>query len=350
MGSMRFLISAVADSMVDMTLRNLLRPELERMGHEVAEHGSLEGIDLRAFDVLISPRIRYRELAQMKRRFPGLVFVLADPKVQTRDQLASSVLADFCLVGSFEHEARVTMLGGTALRFHWRPNLDSFRPVPPSEQSESKRVRLFYHGNRAHLESLSATALAAIDSLAKTHSIVLEAHYSKRRAGPWRVPRWVRNLEVEHWDWEEPTVWQRLALSDIGIVPAALPASPIRPVVERRTRLNAWMNPMALRRDDYLLRFKVTANPGRIIPFGHFAKPVVSDFFPSSAELLRDGVDGFLALNSEQWRRGLEKLILDKGLRQRMGESLKNRCESLSHVKNDASRLLRALEGNLGSG
>ena len=210
MGPMRFLILASSDSMVDITLRNSLRPELERIGHEVDCRNSTAGIDLNVFDVFITPRISYRDLAEMKRHFPTLLCVLADPKVLTREHIALAVLADFCLVGSFEHEARVTMLGGTPLRFHWRPNLDVVEQFSATEESGSRKVRLFYHGNRAHLDSMAATVLREIDSLARSHPIVLEAHYSRKKVGLWKVPRWARNLEVEHWDWEEPVVWERL--------------------------------------------------------------------------------------------------------------------------------------------
>ena len=330
--------------MVDMTLRDSLRPELERIGHEVDCRTSTAGIDLNVFDVFITPRISYRDLAEMKRHFPTLICVLADPKVLTREQMALAVLADFCLVGSFEHAARVTMLGGTPLRFHWRPNLENVGKFSATEESGSRKIRLFYHGNRVHLDSMAATVLREIDSLAQSHSIVLEAHYSRKKVGPWKVPRWARNLEVEHWDWEEPVVWQRLAVSDIGVVPNMLPATSFRPIVQRSTKFNSWMNPMLLRRDDYLLRFKVTSNPGRIIPFAHFGKPVVSDFFPSSAELVRDGIDGYLALNAKQWRDGLERLILDRRLRQKMGESLRSRFESKVSVGKDVARLLSHLD------
>lgn len=338
--SVHYIISANLDSMVDTTLRKSLKPELERLGHIVSEHKAPREIDLMQANVLISRKISVGELSRIKRRHPTLVVVIADPKVLTRNEIEAVILADLCLVGSREHEAQIAKLGGRPVRFSWRPPLAGYPRYADASKNEGKKFRLFYHGNRAHLESLTRTALREIESLAKKYPLVLEAHYSKSQTGKWRVPPWVRNLEIEHCDWREPHVWQRLQSSDIGLVPNALPARTIFPLIQRRTRLNSWMNSMILRRDDYLLRFKATSNPGRILPFAYFGKPIVSDFFPSSAEIVRDGLDGFLPLNSKQWHTSLESLINDRKLRQRMGMSLKSRCEELFSVEEETAGLV----------
>lgn len=340
---MHYIISANLDSMVDTTLRQSLKPELERLGHIVSEHKAPGDSDLMQANVLISRKISVGELLRIKRRHPALIVVIADPKVLTRNEVKGAILADLCLVGSREHQAQIAKLGGRSVRFTWRPQLEGYPISADAGRNEGKKFRLFYHGNRAHLESLTRTALREIDSLAKNYPLVLEAHYSMSHTGKWRVPPWVRNLEIEHCDWREPHVWQRLKLSDIGIVPNALPARTFSPLIQRRTRLNSWMNSMILRRDDYLLRFKATSNPGRILPFAHFGKPIVSDFFPSSAEIVRDGLDGFLPLNSTQWHTSLDILINDGNLRQRMGMSLKSRCEEFFSVEEETARFVKEI-------
>jgi hypothetical protein len=340
---MRIAIVAPADSMVDMTLRKLVGPELAKRGLDVGLVRNLEGANLNEVDVLVATTLTKKALQGIKSAYPNLITVVADPKLLTKQEIELVKLADFSLVGSREHEAQVVKYGGSVATMYWRPQLGVLEESPTTFKGNCGKLRLFYHGSRAHLESFSRTSLHEIELLAAKYDIVLEAHYSKRRLGQWKPPRWVRNLEIEHWDWKEPIVWERLSGSDIGIVPNLLPARTWRPLVQRRTRFNSWMNPMVMRRDDYLLRFKVTSNPGRLLPYAHFGKPVIADFFPSSADFVRDGIDGFVPLNNAQWRSGLQTLISSESARRSMGLSFQKRFASIGNTEILVDRFLTKL-------
>lgn len=341
---MRIVIFAPADSMVDMTLRKLVGPELAKRGLDVGLAQSLEGAYLKEVDVLIATTLTLNVLRRIKSAYPNLITVVADPKLLTKQEIQLVKLADLSLVGSREHEAQVLKHGGSVATMYWRPQLGVLSEPQTAVKENAGKLRLFYHGSRAHLESFSRTSLHEIELLAAKYDIVLEAHYSKQKLGQWSPPRWVRNLEIQHWDWKEPIVWERLSASDIGVVPNLLPARTWTPLVQRRTRFNTWMNPMVMRRDDYLLRFKVTSNPGRLLPYAHFGKPVIADFFPSSADLVRDGIDGFVPLNNAQWRSGLETLITSESARRGMGLSFQKRFASIGAIEVLVDRFLAKLK------
>ncbi|HPO16615.1 MAG TPA: glycosyltransferase [Candidatus Hydrogenedentes bacterium] len=63
--------------------------------------------------------------------------------------------------------------------------------------------------------------------------------------------------------------------------------------------------------------------------------PVVLSPVGMNAEVVQDGVDGFLAGTQEEWREKLEKLITDPALRRRMGEAAREAVKTrYSHDAN----------------
>ncbi len=54
-------------------------------------------------------------------------------------------------------------------------------------------------------------------------------------------------------------------------------------------------------------------------------------------EAIADGVDGFLASNTEDWVEKLEKLITDKKLRKEMGKKAREKALQKYTVKNSSN-------------
>ena len=92
---------------------------------------------------------------------------------------------------------------------------------------------------------------------------------------------------------------------DIGIVPTSLPLfkkkSILKSSVFFRHLFNHHLN-------DYLFRFKITTNAGRIVLFALRGIPVVSDMFPSAIEFLQHGKNGYLAASSAGWYNAFKDL------------------------------------------
>ena len=73
--------------------------------------------------------------------------------------------------------------------------------------------------------------------------------------------------------------------------------------------------------DDYLIRFKMPSNPGRIVVFGKLGIPVIADFYPSALQYLKGDI-GYVAHSAAGWEYCLEQLITSSKKRQTMGNSL----------------------------
>src|SRR5690606_36370820 len=79
-----------------------------------------------------------------------------------------------------------------------------------------------------------------------------------------------------------------------------------------------------LQKADIYLQTSVTeAMPNTIIEASYFSLPLVSSRIGGIPEVVEDGVTGFLseACNPEGYANSLEKLILDKDLREKMGSA-----------------------------
>ena len=53
--------------------------------------------------------------------------------------------------------------------------------------------------------------------------------------------------------------------------------------------------------------------------------PTIATATQTFRDAIRDGVDGFVAGDDEEWKEKLEKLILDKDLRKSMGEKAREK-------------------------
>ena len=81
-------------------------------------------------------------------------------------------------------------------------------------------------------------------------------------------------------------------------------------------------------KDDYLIRFKMPSNPGRIIVFGLLGIPVVSDFFPSAMSIIDDSENGLLAASEGGWYYALAKLLDSPEIRQKYSDNMQDKLRA----------------------
>lgn len=327
----------VSESLLGPILRNLRSKGLSVVGGTDVD--SVLGASIR---VILSDAFSIEDISNIRRRFPRVILGLADPKIRSRQDVSMLRAVDFAVTSSFEHSASALKYGTPTIDLIWRPDL----PPPLTSQNLNlphKTPTVFYHGNRVHLESFARLGLTALERLSEEFDFIFEAHYPMSREGRWSKPRWLKRTKLVEENWDKNRVWCRLSQSDVGIVPNLLSSSSMRPLLNAPLVGRRFLNKESLRRDDLLFRMKVTSNPGRIIPFGHFGIPVVADFFPSSAIMIRHGVDGLLALNQEQWFENLKLLISDSARRVSLGNSLRNRINENFNASDDVDRLVEFL-------
>ena len=93
-----------------------------------------------------------------------------------------------------------------------------------------------------------------------------------------------KNLKTRHIQWHENVYNEELSNVDVGIIPTSMP---LNTKSSRIVRVNSFFNDTD---DDYIIRFKMPSNPGRMIVFWKLGIPVVADFLPSHFQFIREGL------------------------------------------------------------
>lgn len=276
------------------------------------------------YDVVffMAPDSKVREA---KEKNPKLLCILFDPKVTLMRQIKEVESADLLIVSSIEQRDHLLKYNKNILIYYMFPDTKEIK----KEHKDQDKIIIGYHGNKQHLSSMRDVSWA-LDELSKTHNIELQAIYNVKKLGKWN-----KNLpkvcKVEHVQWSEEIVVDTLTKSDIGIVPSVSPTSSIwsRPIS------SFFYNPEGYSNNDYVVRFKFSNNPGRIYVFSQLYVPVVTDFTPSSCQMIKNGESGFLVGAKEGWYEALKNLADDAKLRNSFSQNLKkNIDENYSIDKN----------------
>jgi len=233
-------------------------------------------------------------------------------------QIENSRVADFLLADSIEHRERLLEVNRNIFIYYMFPEMAERLG---ENSGQSGKVIIGYHGSRTHM--IQARGMVrALDRLAQKYEIELWAVYNIEGYGKWErnLPK---NCPVRHIQWSDESISEYLSKSDIGVLPGTIPINRSRGLKTSRflsTFANNWL---FYSHTDYLIRFKLPTNPGRLYPYSRFGIPVVAEFVPSFSQFIQDGESGHLVGGEEGWYRALESLILDPEARVQMGTSLK---------------------------
>jgi hypothetical protein len=253
------------------------------------------------------------ELERAKRERPSIRVALADPKLSTAERLDAARRADFLMVSSVEQRDAFLRLNRNVLVHYMFPVLEA----ESKHHRNADGIVVGYHGNRVHLEAMASSVRPALEELARRRPVTLLAVYNHRELGKAHIGI-PDGVEVRHVQWTDTFV-DDLRAADIGIVPNELPIRDRQHVLA----LAAYDEPEFMYEPfDYLVRFKVSSNPGRLYPFGLLGIPVVADFTPSYAQFVVDGVSGRLASSPAGWFEAFDDLAASAELRARMGREL----------------------------
>lgn len=86
-------------------------------------------------------------------------------------------------------------------------------------------------------------------------------------------------------------------------------------------------------------RFNRAKSPTKLFEYMACARPTVSSRLGEAAEAITDGVQGFLAAAPEEFTEKMERLVSDRALCARMGESARERAVSLFSLRTLGDRL-----------
>ncbi len=278
-------------------------------GHQVVRN---DWNDYHKYDVAIfmAPDSKIREA---KIENPNIICGLFDPKISRSWQLEENKAADFLIVSSIEQKDALLKYNKNIFIYYMFPDTREVK----KEHTEKKKIIIGYHGNKQHLDAMRDVSWA-LDELAKIYDIEFWAIYNINKLGKWTMNT-PKVCSVKHIQWSESEVVNSLMGCDIGVVPSTVPVSSFfsRPI------RSFFYNPEGYHNNDYVKRFKFSNNPGRIYVFSQLYIPVVTDFTPSSCQMIKDGESGFLVGTKEGWMSGIEQLILSNKLRNTFSANLK---------------------------
>lgn len=183
-----------------------------------------------------------------------------------------------------------------------------YPPLPAVTKNESAytnkdKLIIGYHGNKVHLQLMEETVCPALEWLSSQVPIELRVMFNVSQLGRWDWQPKAKNVVLNQIQWSESGYVEHFSDVDIGIVPNLIPVKPAED-----EKLNALKNDKLAHDSDSVYRIKPTSNAGRIFVFFQLGVPVVADMFPSSAECIRYGWNGYLASNSSSWYNALHQL------------------------------------------
>ena len=299
-----------------------------------------DGKNWAGYDVALfmTYKVDLQELKKVKLQFPKLKTGIIDPRGEWVKQYLPYV--DFLIVDSLEMRDYWAYCELPIFEYAEYPDLKPQKKIcsTPSDGN----IIVGYHGNRIHLEAMHFTTARALERLSDKYSIELWAMYNLDSLGKWT--RNVPDIKVRHIQWSMENYEKYLSEADIGLVPTFIPE-------RSQTVLHRLFSRLGLNRycktpDDYLLRFKMPTNPGRIIVWGLLNIPVVADFFPSAMQCIKDGESGFLAYSEGGWYKAIEKLIVDRDLRRTCADNLSAFVEERYDFNNQNKVLIHFLKKN----
>ena len=253
---------------------------------------------------------------------------IIDPRGEIHRKYLSNF--DFIIVDSIEMKDFFSQ---------YRKPIFTYYEYQPLKRITKKHINktpiiISYHGNKVHLESMFPRITTALDLLSEKYALEFWAMYNIEKLGRWEVGL-PQKIPVKHIQWSENNYYDYLAEADIGIVPCFMPIKNINKL--KRNSIISKQHFLDTK-DDYLLKFKVPTNAGRLIVFSLLGLPVVADMVPSATQFIEDGVSGFLAYNTGGWYLALESLIKSAALRNKLSINNYTRIQSVIDYDNQNKR------------
>jgi len=270
------------------------------------------------------------DLKITKQKFPNLKIGLIDPR--NSDIVKYIKYIDFFIVDSIEMYDFFCRFGKPIYTYYEYPDIKEEIKI----HTDKSPIIIAYHGNKVHLSAMHNTVSKAISDLRKKYDIEFWAIYNIKKLGKanFGLPG---NTPVKHIQWNENVYNDVLKDADIGIVPALMPLYRKKRIKRKASVFKKFFGETD---EDYLIRFKMPSNPGRIIVFAKLGIPVVADFLPSSMQFIKHLQNGMLAYSAGGWYDALEKLIIDKQVRQNLSNNMKKTVEKINFEKQNTELLI----------
>ena len=172
-----------------------------------------------------------------------------------------------------------------------------FSPLPPATAPDtftrSEPLKFFYHGNKRHLSNSRHSMLHAFLRLSSSYPVELHLVYNIADLGLYRL----QHDSIFHHQWTPEICSELASTMHIGLCPQLIPAR-----FNQKLFTPLWSRKSTgANYEDYLHRFKVPSNPGRIIANMRLGLASIADMTPSACQFIRHNHNGFLVSSAQGW-------------------------------------------------
>tara|TARA_Y100000114_G_scaffold31134_1_gene26731 strand:+ start:11999 stop:12970 length:972 start_codon:yes stop_codon:yes gene_type:complete len=282
------------------------------------------------FDIILVMTYEHHLIKDLRKINPRAKIGIIDPR--SHAVIESAKLYDFIIIDSIEMEDYWRKVGVPIFRYSEFPAFKAKK----KKHVQKDKIKIGYHGNQIHLNSMANTITPSLSNLGKNYDLELIVSY--KGAPPSTMEKWYpKNIKTTFVQWNMGIFDNELADCDIGISPNKIPFK------EKPPFAHTIKNNYNCSEDDYLLRFKMPTNPGRIIVFGFLGIPVIADFYPSAFQILSDD-RGIVCHSQESWEYNLRMLILDHEKRQFFSDKLQKYVYKKYNFMDQNKDLIKFLE------
>lgn len=247
------------------------------------------------------------ELKRVKELYPKLRVAIIDPRGEVT--IPYIKYCDFLIMDSIEMRDYFSKFSIPIYTYYEFPFFNSV--MKKHRDNDEDPIVIGYHGNKVHLTSMFPKITAALQILAQEKNIEFWAIYDFEGLGYWNIGI-PTNLKVRHIQWHPNVYTEEMLDIDIGILPSTMP-------VKKALKVSRFFLDSP---EDYVVKFKMPSNPGRLAVFAKLGVPTVADFLPSHFQFINEGQSGFLADSTGAWYHALKKLIDSKKLRNEVATNM----------------------------
>ena len=262
------------------------------------------------------------ELKKVKELYPKLKTAILDPR--GKQVLPYIKYCDFLIIDSIEMSDYFSKFSIPMFTYYEFPLFNSITKT----HKDKDVIIIGYHGNKVHLTAMFPRITSALKILSKENNIEFWPVYNIEKLGYWNigVPD---GLKVRHIQWHSDVYTDELLDIDIGILPSTIP-------IKKAVKVSRFFLDSP---EDYVVKFKMPSNPGRLAVFAKLGIPVVSDFKPSHFQFIEEGQSGFLAYSTAAWYHALKRLIESAELRNEIANNMSERFSKDFDIKKQNANL-----------
>ena len=270
------------------------------------------------------------EISKIRSLNPNAKIGIIDPSSKN---LKEAQISDFIIVCSMEQRDYWLKYNKNIF---FNLAIPDIKKVAINRHRSSKAIKIGYHGNLVHLNCFYPSLTDVLDKLSDLYSIELHVIYNKDAFGKWIIgrPKKLKTIDIQ---WRENVFETEFSDIDIGICPSYIPHKKANVKFLDKFAFN-------IHKSDYLIKYKVSSNPGRLYPFLLNQIPVVADAIPSNCQVIHDNKSGFLVNSNYGWYYRLEELICSKTKREQIGKeglkALKTNLDLKKSKENLASDII----------